>query len=150
VRGPQPKDPQVRQRRNRAVTAAELEAEAPLGEPPPLPRRPRRRSWTERTRVWWDRIWRSPMASRFLEADIDQLFILAELVDRFWREPTTALAAEIRQHRTAFGLTPIDRRRLEWTIRPPAEDNPAPARTSSPRAEVSDPRESLRIVKAAT
>jgi len=126
VRGPQPKDPRVRQRRNRAVTAAELEAESPLGESPPLPCRPRRRKWMDLTRVWWDDIWRSPMAPRFLEADVHGLYILAELVDRFWREPTTAMAAEIRQHRMAFGLTPIDRRRLEWTIRPPAEEKPAP------------------------
>jgi len=87
------------------------------------------------------------MAPRFLEADVHQLYILAELVDRFWREPTTALAAEIRQQRLAFGLTPIDRRRLEWTIRQPEEESPAPQRRSGPVAATGDPRARLRAVK---
>ena len=66
--------------------------------------------------------------------------ILAELVDRFWRQPRT-LAAEIRQQRLAYGPTPIDPRRLEWTeakVEKPAEKPPAKL--------VSDPRAVLKAI----
>jgi hypothetical protein len=56
------------------------------------------------------------MAPEFDESDIHGLFLLAVLVDQFWTEPSQQLAAEIRLQRQCFGLTPIDRRRLQWEI----------------------------------
>lgn len=56
------------------------------------------------------------MAAEYLDADVHGLFRLAVLVDEFWTEPTPKLAGEIRLQQQAFGLTPLDRRRLEWSI----------------------------------
>jgi hypothetical protein len=68
------------------------------------------------TVAWWRDVWRSPMAKEFLEADKHALFRLAILIDRFWLEPSKELGAEIRLEQQAFGLTPIDRRRLQWSV----------------------------------
>ena len=48
-------------------------------------------------------------------SDIPGLEILADLVDRFWYGDA-GLAAEIRLQRQCFGLTSLDRRRLQWEI----------------------------------
>lgn len=56
------------------------------------------------------------MSAEYHSSDRHALFVLAMLIDEFWLSPSTAKAAEIRQQRQAFGLTPYDRRRLEWTI----------------------------------
>ena len=74
------------------------------------------KEWHPLTRAFWRDIWRSPMASEFLQSDLHALYLLADLVDRYWTSPSTTLAAEIRQQRQCFGLTPIDRRRLQWEI----------------------------------
>jgi len=44
------------------------------------------------------------------------LFLLAVLVDGFWLKPHWTAAAEIRLQRQCFGLSPMDRRRLQWEI----------------------------------
>ena len=96
------------------------------------------------TVAWWRDIWASPMAPEFLKADVHGLYLLAELVDRFWLEPSVALAAEIRHHRMAFGLTPIDRRRLQWEVeRAETATRKRPAIRPQTGA---DPRERLRMV----
>jgi hypothetical protein len=56
------------------------------------------------------------MAPEFERSDVHGLYLLAVLVDEFWLEPSQQLAAEIRLQRQCFGLTPIDRRRLQWEI----------------------------------
>ncbi len=56
------------------------------------------------------------MAPEFDGSDIHGLYLLATLVNAFWIEPSQALAAEIRLQRQCYGLTPIDRRRLQWEI----------------------------------
>lgn len=117
----QKKHPSTRARRNKAATAATLyeiePAEAPIPELPAV------RDgagvelvWHDMTVAWWEDIWASPMSAEYHESDIHQLYLLARLMNDFWEAPTTAKAAEIRLQRQAFGLTPYDRRRLEWTI----------------------------------
>ena len=144
MKGRTPKPLSLRQRRNRVSTRAKLTAEGGGRRAPPL-----HRQWMMHpmTRRWWSDVWHSPMAAEFLKADLHQLYILAELVNRFWFRPTTALAAEIRQHRLAFGLTPIDRRRLQWEI----EDEPVASGRGTPSdatpAVNGDPRARLRAVK---
>jgi hypothetical protein len=128
--GPLPTDPSVRQRRNKTATAAKL----PLGgastvDVPELPERFREDretgeftpiSWHPRTSAWWSTVWASPMAPEFLDADVEGLFLLAELEDDFHRAESAKerieLAKEIRLQRQCFGLTPIDRRRLQWEV----------------------------------
>ena len=60
------------------------------------------------------------MAPEFLEADVHGLFLLAELEDDFHKaerpRDRVELAKEIRLQRQAYGLTPIDRRRLQWEV----------------------------------
>lgn len=89
------------------------------------------------------------MAGEYHESDRHGLFILATLVDAFWTSPSKDLAGEIRLQRQAFGLTPYDRRRLEWSIESAEEAKdrgqqrrgrtPAP----SPKPAGEDPRLSL-------
>jgi hypothetical protein len=81
---------------------------------------PEDRIWHSQTRQWWVDVWASPMAPEYDSSDRHGLFALAALVDDFWKAETAreraALAAEIRLQRQCFGLTPIDRRRLQWEI----------------------------------
>ena len=110
---PQPKkDESVRARSNRASTRATLDPSRSVAAPPLPPGR----EWLPETLEWWADLWASPMAGEYHASDKHALFILAALVDEFWTSPTTETAGEIRLQRQAFGLTPYDRRRLEWSI----------------------------------
>ena len=149
--GPMPKDPQLRQRANKAATRAVLAPEsAPRRRAPSLPRREEGDpDWHRLTRAWWRDLWRSPMATEYLGSDVHALYRLAVLVDQFWRMPSQALAGEIRLQQQAFGLTPLDRRRLEWTIE---QAEAATTRKQQRRVRQAqdgeiDPREALRAVK---
>ena len=57
------------------------------------------------------------------------------------------MAAEIRQQSVRFGLSPIDRRRLQWEVE---KGEQATERTSKRRqhkeASSKDPREALKVV----
>lgn len=70
------------------------------------------------------------MVSEFLPSDLHRLFVYAETYEQFWRTGDVRHAAELRNQGQYFGLTPLDRRRLQWEIRkvetadrgnPPAE-----------------------------
>jgi hypothetical protein len=112
--GPTPKNPVTRQRRNKIATRAMLPPEsAPRQRAPALPPAC---EWNPMTRRWWRDVWASPMATEYLRADAHALFRLAILINMFWSEPSKELAAEIRLQQQAFGLTPLDRSRLEWNI----------------------------------
>ncbi|MEV6344142.1 hypothetical protein [Actinoplanes sp. NPDC051851] len=149
--GPPPKHPGTRQRRNRTSTAATLSVVHDVEEPA-LPTR----LWHEQTRSWWRDIWASPMAPEWDDSDVHGLFNLALLVDDFWTTDDPKLrkelAAEIRQQRQGFGLTPIDRRRLQWEIErtDEAQDRGRRRRAavpaSPPKPAAEDPRAVLRSV----
>lgn len=112
--GPAPKNPIVRQRRNKSASRATLPAElSPRVRAPMLPKHI---EWHEMTRRWWRDVWVSPMAGEYLRADEHGLLRLAILINMFWLEPSPKLAAEIRIQQQAYGLTPLDRRRLEWQV----------------------------------
>ena len=104
------------------------------------------------TLAWWDDLWHSPMAPEFDPSDIHGLYLLATLVNGFWESPSKDLAAEIRLQRQCFGLTPIDRRRLQWEIErsDEAQDRGRRRRTTTPKAPSADPgadpRAVLRVV----
>ena len=144
--GPAPKHASVRSRRNKNSTAATLTTVHDV-QAPDLPDG----DWHDLTLEWWADIWASPMAPEFDSSDRHGLFILATLVDGFWKSPSQALAAEIRLQRQCFGLTPIDRRRLQWEIErvDEAQDRGERRRAAAPRppAEpVADPRGGLYAV----
>lgn len=148
--GPSPKDPSTRARRNKTSTAATLRA-IEGAEIPPLPKRG---GWHEMTAQWWNDLWRSPMAPEFDTSDMHGLYHLALLVDDFWMAESSAdrikLAAELRQQGQRFGLSPIDRRRLQWEIERTEEARDKGAQRRAGRAtEVrgvasGDPRNTLR------
>ena len=150
--GPMPKPAALRQRRNKTSTAATLVAtSAPRKRAPRLPDLGEGKGWHRLTRTWWRDVWRSPMAEEFDkgEVDIHGLYILAVLVDAFWTEPSRELAAEIRLQRQCFGLTPIDRRRLQWEIE---RGESAATRTQQRQvrrvqATGEDPRAVLKVAK---
>lgn len=126
--GPLPKENKLRQRRNREATAKTLTDKGPAlvkgsGKSARIPELPkRRRKWRAETIAWWEDLWKSPMAVEYIEADLHQLYLLADLIDEYWRLPAKELgkkkelANEIRLQRQCFGLTPIDRRRLQWEV----------------------------------
>lgn len=99
-------------RRNKSTTRATLTTVHDV-QAPPLPDD---REWHPQTRAWWSDVWASPMAPEYDASDRHGLFVLAVLVDGFWLKPHWTAAAEIRLQRQCFGLTPIDRRRLQWEI----------------------------------
>jgi hypothetical protein len=65
---------------------------------------------------WWVSVWTSPMRAEFLRGDEPALFRLVALVDSFWKTGELAVAREIRLMEREFGLTPLSRRRLEWSV----------------------------------
>ena len=114
--GPAPKPASQRRRRNKMSTNAQLRVLDPADvDVPALPELDGR-VWGELTLAFWADIWASPMSAEWDRSDIHGLYVLAGLVDEFWLNPSTVLAAEIRLQRQAFGLSPIDRRRLQWEI----------------------------------
>ena len=149
--GPIPKPAALRQRRNKVSTAATLVAtSAPRQRAPRLPDWGEGQEWHRLTRAWWRDVWRSPMAEEFDkgEVDIHGLYILAVLVDQFWKEPSRELAAEIRLQRQCFGLTPIDRRRLQWEIErgEQAETRTRQRHVRAAQAGDEDPRKALQVL----
>lgn len=151
--GPGPKDPTTRARRNKVSTSAKLTPN-PDAKVPPLPKRG---GWHEMTTQWWRDLWESPMAPEFDESDMHGLFALALLVDDFWTAESASdrikLAAEIRMQGQRFGLSPIDRRRLQWEIErtEEAQDKGEKRRAAKPsgkggaKGKSSDPRNVLRL-----
>lgn len=80
------------------------------------------------------------MAPEYLQTDVHGLYILAELLDGFWRKPSHFRAAEIRLQGQNYGLSPLDRRRLQWEIEedegevaPQQRPTPVPPTTDDPR-----------------
>jgi hypothetical protein len=137
-------------RRNQSATRATLSADHDVVAPE-LPAR----EWHAQTLAWWSDVWASPMAPEYDESDRHGLYALAHLVDDFWTAETAreraALSAEIRLQRQCFGLTPIDRRRLQWEIErsEEAQDKGRKRRTSQQPKKgepKSDPRSVLRSV----
>jgi|ERR1051325_7309062 hypothetical protein len=152
--GPPPKDPKLRQRTNRVSTSATLSIAPPQADQEPLEhelpaRGPSETPWHPDTLTFWNEVWASPMASEFIAADVPGLVLVARLIDRF-NYGDVSLAAEIRLQRQCFGLTPLDRRRLQWEIargedaekRRQRQTPPATAETG-----VRDPRRTLKAVK---
>lgn len=152
MRGPPPKDPKLRQRRNRASTRSTLPTveEAAEWTVPEIPKR-ESGDWHPKVLEWWDAMWRSPQAKEYTLADIHGgLYILANHYQDFWK----AEGAEGRQKASVallkcwekFGLSPIDRRRLQWEVEK-AEQAEERTNVRRQRKEVSgkDPRDILKI-----
>jgi len=103
-------------RRNVSSTRATLAPQTGELEIPELPLPTDDHVWHPLTLAWWAAVWSSPMAPEYDDSDIHGLYVLAMLVDGFWTHPHWTAAAEIRLQGQRFGLSPIDRRRLQWEI----------------------------------
>jgi hypothetical protein len=155
MRGPSPKPAHLRQRANRATTHATLpsvEASARNKVPALYKRDKVTERWHPRVVAWWNAIWKSPMASEWLEADVLGLvYRTAELQQDFWTadeaQGRVAVETRIAKNEERLGLSPIDRRRLQWEIE---KGDQAAERTSKRRqhkeASSKDPREALKVV----
>ena len=144
--GPLPKDPALRQRRNKSSTRATLHVDgATRKRAPSLPARAEGLSWHVLTRSWWHDVWHSPMAVEYLRADVHGLYRLATLVDIFWVRPSATVAAVIAHQEQRYGLSPLDRRRLEWIVEKAEQEKRRP-HSQAPIDAGDDPRALLRIV----
>lgn len=148
--GPAPKHQSVRARRNKAATRAVLtESGQTVPAMPPGPR------WHSEVVQWWSDVWLSPMSPEWDESDIHNVTICALLLNDMWEAETAKerkdAAAEFRLQRKDLGLTPFDRRRLEWTIESAdaAKDRGRQRRSrqqTPPPPAANDPRQALRAV----
>lgn len=149
--GRQPKPAHLRQRRNKASTKATLPSEAQMAdaEVPELLDRPG--GWHPAVLDWWADVWRSPQAAEYLKLDRYGLYRLAMLWHDWFNAKTpselTKLSQEMRQLEQNHGLSPVDRRRLQWEV----EKGETAARKTEQRRTTrrepgSDPRKALKAI----
>jgi hypothetical protein len=94
----------------------------------------------------WEHAWQSPMASRWLDADAPALGRLAIVWDEFYKAPgDPKLLAEARLQEQRFGLSPLDRSRLEWQVE--RAESTRPTRPVPKRSVGPDPRAFLTALK---
>lgn len=114
-RGPAPKDPEQRARRNKDPIPR---TEIPFvkAKQPVLPARmPGGEAWPARTRAWWRRWGTDPRAKRFDAAAWDELLDTAVVHGRLWSGEWKA-ASELRLRMAKFGTTPEDRARMRVAL----------------------------------
>lgn len=120
-RGPAPKDPNRRARRNSEPTALRVIHADPV-EQPELPDFRIEKDgeltefvWPARTIEWWS-MWRdSPLSTEFTATDWSELLDTAVIHARFWRGDVK-MAGELRLRVARFGAAPEDRARLRITF----------------------------------
>jgi hypothetical protein len=115
---------------------------------PPTLQNPDNRKFHRLTRSWWKHVWESPMASEYLPTDVDGLNRLAILVDSYNNNPEAKILAEIRLQESRFGLSPLDRSRLQWEVAR-GEEAQGKRRPTGRDVDLSavDPRGVLGVVK---
>nr|WP_202546313.1 hypothetical protein [Streptomyces sp. SID2119] len=142
-RGPAPKDPSKRRRRNAAdpetVIVPDGEIRGPelpegvlgidskTGEP---------HEWHPMTVAWWQTWRESPQASTFTATDWSFLLDTALMHHNFWAKAQWTLGAEVRLRAAKFGATPEDRARLKLKVDDPTSAPQRPAQ--APAGNVSD------------
>lgn len=142
-RGPAPKDPSKRRRRNAAdpetVIVPDDELRGPelpegvlgtdtkTGEPV---------EWHPMTLLWWNEWRTSPQAQTFTGTDWSFLIDTALMHHNFWAKAQWTLGAEVRLRAAKFGATPEDRARLKLKVDDPAATPQRPAQ--APAGNVSD------------
>lgn len=115
--GPPPKNPNLRQRRNKSSSRALLPNKPKRQlRKPQLPKLEKGEVWHPFAVKFWETIWASPMSAEFVHGDEPALLRLLFLTDRYWKGGSLEVAKEIRMMEQQFGLTPLSRRRLEWTV----------------------------------
>ncbi len=146
------KDPSARARANKAATRATLVRDGRT-----VPDMPTGPEWHPETERWWVDVWSSPMSPEWDESDEHNVILCALLYNDIWTAESPKqrkdAAGEFRLQRRDLGLTPYDRRRLEWTIESADEAKDRgrqrrERRAADPKpAAAKDPRNVLRAVK---
>ncbi|MGI8624192.1 MAG: hypothetical protein ACR2NB_12080 [Solirubrobacteraceae bacterium] len=148
-RGPAPKDPEQRRRRNVTSGFDELPAAGHAGPFPKLGAGYQVQldvddleddepttvvvAFRAETREWYAAWATSPMATRFTAVDWNRLrWVVAPLFDRFVRDPGKGLAGELRLQESLLGATVMDRQRLRVRV---AEPDKPPVRARKPRGK---------------
>lgn len=112
-RGPAPKNPDERRRRNAQPQLTVIRSDGVHG-----PSLPEDVDWPDATLAWWE-TWRSsPQASTFTDTDWSFLLDTAVLHMEFW-DGDRSVAAELRLRAAKFGATPEDRARLKMQVGDP-------------------------------
>lgn len=114
-RGPAPKDPDKRRRRNADPVESTVLVDDDEVRGPDLPGGI---EWPIPTLAWWQSWRRSAQAVTFTQTDWDFLVDTALLHARFWKGDAT-VAGELRLRVAKFGATPEDRARLRMQIGEP-------------------------------
>ncbi len=145
-RGPAPKDPARRARRNKGP-----EMQIILSEPTPQPKLPERMPngdpWPARTRAWW-RMWgKDPLAAEFRATDWAELMDTAVLHGLYWSGEVKH-AGELRLRTAKFGATAEDRARLriQYAAADEADDKRDRRRAGKAGDETKKRYEGLRAV----
>lgn len=134
-RGPAPKDPSVRVRRNKEVRH---QLETTAVEAPALPGASK---FPAVVRAWYKTWCECPQAQRFTQTDWQRLHMLAPLVAAYYEEPKATILSEIRINESLLGATEADRQRLRW-------DLPKPEHVDTAKPDATDWRGRLRVVDA--
>lgn len=118
-RGPRPKDPSKRARRNADPVGLRIITAEPVRQPklpvlffPDEDGKKKRFAWPETTKRWWAMWNDSPLSEEFTATDWSELMDTALLHARFW-SGQLSLASELRLRVAKFGATPEDRARLK-------------------------------------
>jgi hypothetical protein len=143
--GPPPKPAHLRQRTNRKAGSATISA--PQTAAIPAIPNPNKRKWHSLTLKSWEHAWTSPMASQWIESDIDALGRLALLWDVYYNDQHPKVLAEIRLQEQRFGLSPLDRSRLQWEVSRAEEAEQKRPKPAPPRRTGTDPRAVLMAIK---
>lgn len=77
--------------------------------------------WHPQVVAWWADVWSSPMSNEWhRDTDVHNVLLAAVHLDDFWKATDPVMRqkadAAFKKTITPLGLTPYDRRRLEWTI----------------------------------
>lgn len=146
-RGPAPKPAHMRQRTNKKAGNTTIEAPASDDVNVPNIPNPDARTWHPLTLAAWAHAWTSPMSSQWLETDQDALGRLALLWDQFYQKPDSKVLGEVRLQEQRFGLSPLDRSRLQWEVSRAEDAEDKQRRKRQPGSGTTgDPRKLLTMV----
>lgn len=141
-RGPAPKSPDKRARRNQDPQGFRVIEADPVVQPDLPEFMPDGEAWPARTVEWW-RMWaESPLSADFTANDWSELLDAAVLHGSYWSGSVKA-ATELRLRVAKFGATPEDRARLRIQF---AAADDADAKRVAPKATARDRRGPLKAV----
>lgn len=143
-RGPAPKDPAKRRRRNATEPETAIANDGEL-RGPDLPEGvlPGDEEWHPMTVNWWH-TWRtSPMAATFLDTDWAFLLDAALMHHTAWTKGKWEFLSEVRMRSSKFGATPEDRARLKLKVDEPLSGRQTPVQRADNVSDINSRRARL-------